>query len=176
MRKAADEALIRAFMGTIGAKAGGEIRLYFAGGATAVLFGWRQSTIDVDIRMVPEDDSVYRAIPEIKESLRVNVELASPADFLPEVPGWEDRSRFIETRGRVSFYHYDLYAQALAKVERGHARDLSDVEEMLRRGLVESALAWFLFQEIESELYRFPSVDPPSFKGRMRRAFGPPNP
>ena len=37
----------------------------------------------------------------------------------------------------MTFRHYDLYAQALAKVERGHARDLADVEAMLERGLVD---------------------------------------
>jgi hypothetical protein len=37
----------------------------------------------VDIRIVAEIDSVFRAIPEIKEELRINVELASPEDFVP---------------------------------------------------------------------------------------------
>jgi hypothetical protein len=37
----------------------------------------------------------------------------------------------------LSFFHYDLYAQALAKIERGHALDVTDVEEMFRRALIE---------------------------------------
>ena len=37
----------------------------------------------------------------------------------------------------MAFHHFDLYAQALAKIERGHAQDVDDVREMLRRGLVE---------------------------------------
>jgi hypothetical protein len=36
----------------------------------------------------------------------------------------------------VRFLHHDLYAQALAKLERGHDRDLDDVDQMLARGLV----------------------------------------
>jgi hypothetical protein len=56
-------------------------RVYLTGGATAVLDGWRESTIDIDIKLVPDDDALLRAIPELKESLQVNVELAAPASF-----------------------------------------------------------------------------------------------
>jgi hypothetical protein len=77
--------------------------------------------------------SLLRAVPELKESLSVNIELVSPAHFIPELPGWEGRCQFIAQRGPISFYHYDMYAQALSKLERRHARDLADVEEMKRR-------------------------------------------
>ncbi len=72
-----------------------------------------------------------RVIPGLKEALQINVELASPADFIPVPPGWEDRSPFITREGRISFHHFDLYAQALAKVERSHSQDLEDVREMI---------------------------------------------
>jgi hypothetical protein len=87
--------------------------------------------------MIPEDDQVFRSLPELKETLELNVELASPADFIPELPGWQDRSPVIERRGRVTYCHYDLYAQALAKIERGHAQDESYVQEMIRRRVIE---------------------------------------
>ncbi len=61
------------------------------GGTTAVLMGWRASTIDVDFVMRPEDDALLRAIPSLKEHLRIDVEMACPADFIPVPPGWEDR-------------------------------------------------------------------------------------
>ncbi|MGH2454506.1 MAG: DUF6036 family nucleotidyltransferase, partial [bacterium] len=73
MRELADAARIRLFMQALGAEADAETRVYFTGGATAVLLGWRASTIDVDIMLVPERDTLLRAIPRIKESLRVNV-------------------------------------------------------------------------------------------------------
>lgn len=149
-------------------------RVYFTGGATAVLMGWRSSTIDVDIKIIPEHDHLFRAIPRIKESLQLNVELACPTDFIPVPPGWEDRSPFIASEGRLSFHHFDLYAQALAKVERGHTLDIADVREMLRRGLVELARAWQYFQAIEADLYRFPAVDPMSFRRAVEEVFGPP--
>lgn len=56
MRRLADADRIRAFMDAVGRAAKTEIRLYFTGGATAVLSGWRSSTIDVGILMIPEDD------------------------------------------------------------------------------------------------------------------------
>ena len=149
-------------------------RVYFTGGATAVLIGWRPSTIDVDIKLVPEHDHLFRAVPRLKETLQINVELACPADFIPVPPGWEDRSPFIAGEGRLSFHHFDLYAQALAKVERSHTQDIADVQEMLRRGLVEPARAWQYFQAIEADLYRFPAVDPRSFRRAVEQAFGRP--
>lgn len=104
---------------------------------SAVLHDWRPSTIDVDIRIVPENDRILRAIPNLKERLRINVELASPLDFLPPLPGWEDRSPFITREGVLSFHHFDFYSQALSKLERGHRKDLADVQMMISAGLVD---------------------------------------
>ncbi len=164
MRGLADAARIRRFMRALGEAASAEARVYFTGGATAVLGGWRESTIDVDIRLVPEDDALLRAIPRLKEELSINVELASPDHFIPVKPGWEDRSPFIAREGRVWFHHFDLYAQALAKIERGHTQDLEDVREMLRRGLVERPALLAYFEAIEPLLYRYPALDARSFR------------
>ncbi len=173
MRELADAERIRRFMRALGAAAreGGAVHL--AGGATAVLLGWRGSTIDVDLALVPERDDVLRALPRLKEELQVNVELASPADFIPVPPGWQDRGLFAARDGRLSFYHFDPYAQALSKVERGHAQDLGDVAAMLGTGLVEPEAALQYFKRFEPELFRFPAIDPPAFRARVERAFGP---
>ena len=141
-----------------------------SGGTTAVLFGWRVTTVDLDIKMVPERDALLRAIPDLKEKLKVNVELASPADFIPELPGWQERSRFISREGKIDFFHYDFYSQALSKLQRGHTKDLEDVREMIARGLVEPRKAMELFGAIEGQLYRFPSIDPASFRRRVEEA------
>lgn len=53
------------------------------------------------------------------ERLSVNVELASPLDFLPPLPGWRDRSRFRFRAGNLEVFDFDPYSQALAKLERG---------------------------------------------------------
>jgi uncharacterized nucleotidyltransferase DUF6036 len=164
MRGLADEARIRRFMRELGRSARQPVRVYLTGGATAVLSGWRASTIDIDLKIVPEDDALFRAIPDLKESLQINVELAAPDDFIPVRPGWEDRSRFIAQEGLITFLDYDLVAQALSKIERGHSQDREDVQEMMRRGLVDPASLRETFAAIEPELYRYPAIDPPSFR------------
>lgn len=169
MRKLADEDRIRRFMRALGTEAVAPVRVYFTGGATAVLLGWRATTIDVDIRVIPESDTLYRAIPPLKEALQLNVEYAAPDDFIPALPGWEDRSVFVSQEGKLSFHHYDLYAQALAKIERGHAQDLSDVREMLTRHLIDPAKVLRYFEAIEARLYLYPAIDPPTFRRSVER-------
>jgi len=169
MREVVDADRVRRFMQALGNDADVGGRVYFTGGATAVLLGWRSSTIDVDIKLVPEHDSVTRAIPRIKETLHINVELASPDLFIPPLPGWQDRSRFIERHGRTSFFHYDFYAQALAKIERDHVRDREDVEQMLALGLVDRGKALELFTAIEPDLHRYPALDAGSFRRNVER-------
>ena len=160
-------------MEALGRAARRDIRVYLVGGTTAVLLGWRPTTIDIDLVMQPEDDALLRVISGLKESLQLNVELASPADFIPVPDGWEDRSTFITQVGRVSFYHYDLYAQALAKVERGHQQDLRDVQEMIARGLIDRDKARAYFARIEPALHRFPAVHAPAYRAAVDEAFKP---
>lgn len=155
-------------MEALGRAARDDARVYFAGGATAVLLGWRDSTVDVDMKLVPDRDEVFRAIPQLKERLRINVELASPADFIPVPAGWEERSPFIDRSGHLSFYHFDLYAQALSKIERGHTQDLADVQAMIERGLVEPEPCLAYYARIEPDLYRFPAIHPPAFRDAVR--------
>ncbi len=170
MRQVADSERIRKFIKEI-AKAGDqEARIYLAGGASAVLIGWRPTTIDVDIKIVPENDSLLRAIPNIKESLQINVELASPDQFLPPLPDWKDRSVFITREGKTSFYHYDFYAQALGKMERRHQQDVEDVRAMFEWGLIEKDKILEFLQQIEPELYHYPAIDPPSFRKSVEEA------
>ena len=170
MRRPVDAARIREFFRALGAEAREETHLYLTGGTTAVLFGWRSTTVDLDIKMIPEHDALFRAIPALKDKLEVNVELASPADFIPELPGWQERSRFIVREGKIDFFHYDFYSQALSKLQRGHAKDHEDVREMIERDLVEPPKAMELFEAIEGQLYRFPSIDPASFRRRVEGA------
>lgn len=170
MRELTTVEQVERFMRALGRAVRQPASVFFTGGVTAVLNGWRATTIDVDIKIVPESDEVLRAIPALKEELRINVELASPDDFIPEVPGWRERSIFIRQEGPVSFLNYDLYAQALSKIERGHRQDILDVSRMLAGGLVERERLVTLFERIEPELYRFPAIDPPSFRRAVEDA------
>jgi hypothetical protein len=172
MREVSDAARIRRFMRALGDACNDPTRVYLTGGATAVLFGWRGTTIDVDLKIVPERDAIFRAIPRLKDELQINVELAAPSDFIPVRAGWGERSPFITREGGVSFHHFELLAQALAKVERGHAQDQADVAEMLRRRLIDPQEALRYFAEIEPQLYRYPAIDPESFRSAVDAAFG----
>jgi hypothetical protein len=170
MRELADATRVRAFMRAAGAAAAREGVCYLTGGATAVLLGWRATTIDVDVRLEPEQDELLRELPRIKSELGINVELASPGDFIPLPRGWEARGISVAKEELLSFAHFDPYSQALSKLERAHAHDLEDVESMVRSGLVERARLRELFEEIEPELYRFPAIDPARFRASVAGA------
>jgi hypothetical protein len=167
MRQKVDRQGVEQFLHCLAAEADQPVRVYLTGGATAVLLGWRQSTIDIDLKIFPDTDRLLRAIPALKEKLNINVELASPADFIPEIPGWEARSAFIMQDRDAAFYHYDFYAQALSKIERFHERDVHDVREMLERKLINPERLRKLFEAIVPSLYRFPAISPEAFRRNL---------
>ena len=81
MRQPVDAGRLRAFMRALAREARGPLQVYLVGGSTAVLEGWREATIDVDLAFGESDDAVLRALPGLKDTFDINVELASPADF-----------------------------------------------------------------------------------------------
>jgi len=131
MREVADATRIRRFMRALGAEADVEGAAYLTGGGTAVLVGWRDATVDVDLKLVPETDRMLRALTGLKDDLRINVELAA--------------SRRLHARaGRLGG----------------------------QEPLIERAEGVAYFERIEPELYRFPAIDPRSFRARVEQAFG----
>jgi hypothetical protein len=80
MRELADSTRIERFMRELGRAPRSTGRVYIAGGATAVLHGWRKTTVDVDIKLIPDRDEILREIPRLKQELDLNVELAAPSD------------------------------------------------------------------------------------------------
>ena len=171
MRELADSTRIERFMRELGRAARSDARVYLAGGATAVLNGWRETTVDVDIKLIPDSDELLREIPRLKEELDLNVELAAPLDFIPLPPGWEERSPLIRVEGKLAFHHFDPIAQALSKAERGHEQDREDVRQLIASGLVDPAAAMAQFEAIEPELFRYPALDPASFRQAVEELF-----
>ena len=155
---------LEAFMVAMGRQVTGSGCIYLTGGATALLHGWREMTVDVDLKADPEPQGFFEAIAVLKDELSINIELASPSDFIPELPRWRDRCIFICQQGKLDFHHYDPYSQALSKLERGHTRDLTDVAAMHHAQLIQSDLLLEYFYSIESQLIRYPAIDPSSFK------------
>ena len=137
MRHEVDDGRVRAFLDALARVTNRATTVYLVGGATAVTVGWRSSTIDIDLVLEPEDEGALRALPRLKVELQTNVELASPLDFLPPLPGWRDRSPFVDQVGRLTVRQFDPYAQVLAKLERGFGQDLLDVAAMVERDMVD---------------------------------------
>jgi hypothetical protein len=169
VRSNVDHQKITQLMKVLGREARGPGCIYFTGGASALLIGWRSSTVDIDIRLDPEPPGIFQAIAKLKQELDINIELASPQDFLPPLPGWRDRSVFIGRQGEISFYHYDFTAQALSKLSRGYNRDIGDVQAMYEQKLFSLEELRSCFKAIESELIRFPSLNPDLLRNRIEQ-------
>ena len=169
MRAETDLAKLQAFMVALGKQVRGAGRIYLTGGATALLHGWREMTIDVDLKPDPEPPGLFEALAVLKDQLDINVKLASPDDFIPAIPGWRERSLFIAQHGGVKFFHYDPYGQTLAKLQRGHDRDARDVQAMLKSGLVRVDRLGEMFRQIEPQLIRYPAIDPASFRAAVQK-------
>lgn len=164
IRDLADEGRIKAFLSALGQRIHEDTKAYICGGATAVLYGFRGSTLDIDVVFKPDTDQLFSEIPRLKNELSINVELASPADFIPVKDDWEARSTFIGQFDRLSAYHFDVYAQALSKIERGHENDLRDVRAMVDSGLIEKKSLREYYDSVRAKLIRYPAIDPKSFE------------
>ena len=151
MRQRADRQRIGLFLQRIGRRFTKPGRLYLVGGTTMVYEGFRQQTLDIRIsfELANEDHSAFvAAVRELKETLSLNIEEASPADFIPLPSGYLERSQFIGRYGQLEVFHYDLYSTALSKVERGTESDFDDVLLLLEGGRLELSRLSDCFDEI----------------------------
>ncbi len=132
--------------------------IYLTGGATAVLLGFREGTIDIDI--AGELDQLFGEIPALKRTLNINVEIAKPTDFVPVLAGETERHIFIGTFGEASFYHFDPYGQVFSKVVRAHATDLHDAKAFVSRELVELSRLFELVKQVPDAVFaRYTRLD-----------------
>lgn len=134
MRAPVDRARIMQLKEQLGRAASVALRVYFVGGTTAVIVGWRDATIDVDLMIRPHDDSLLRAIPAAKEALDINV-------------NWR------RTRAPA-----------------GYCGCAGNDRAWLGR----SASGTPALDTIESELFRFPAIDPGTFRHAVNSTFSIP--
>jgi hypothetical protein len=135
----------------------GSYRVFFVGGGTAVLAGWRDSTIDADL--YSDTEAIFNDVQAIKERLQLNIEFARPEDFVPALAGSGSRHVLVETIGKVSFYHYDPYAQLLSKIVRGFNRDMLDAFSFVTSGMVDPKRFRSLVQAIPEAAYaKYPAL------------------
>src|SRR6266436_865880 len=99
MRRKVTVETFNEFMREIAAAAQSHGKIYFTGGATALLLGFRDQTIDINLKLDPEPKGAFEAIAHLKNSLDVNVELASPDNFIPATAQWREHSQHITSIG-----------------------------------------------------------------------------
>jgi hypothetical protein len=61
MRRAVTAERVTSFMKALGASVKAPGRVFLAGGASAVLLGWRSSTSDVDLKIIPTATRSFEA-------------------------------------------------------------------------------------------------------------------
>jgi hypothetical protein len=68
MRDETDLRRLHRFMEHLGRSVKGPGKVYLTGGSTALLQGWRQTTIDIDIKGDPEPLGFFEGIAQVKKS------------------------------------------------------------------------------------------------------------
>lgn len=171
MRPPIDRLRVHYFLVKLGIEFHYPARLYLVGGTTLVYEGLRDQSLDIDIHYEVADEheaEFAQVIRRLKDELQVNVEQASPGDFIPLPSGWKERAKHVGRFGPVDVFHFDLYSTALSKIERGREGDYQDVLALLRSGQIEMRELREAFENI------MPRVDRESLKRnpeRFRRNF-----
>ena len=81
-------------------------------------------------------------------TLNINVEEASPGDFIPLPGGYANRHVYIGRYGQLDVFHFDLYSTALSKVSRGREQDYADVLALLTQARIDWVKLEKYYQEI----------------------------
>jgi hypothetical protein len=151
LRQAVNRERISEFLRQVGERYHKPARLYLVGGTSLVFEGYRQQTLDVDLVIEVSADNhgdLIHALQEIMRLLDVNVEEASPGDFIPLPAGYAERHIFLGRYGQVDVFHFDLYSTALGKVERGRRQDIADVVALLDNVRIEWSRLESMYHEI----------------------------
>lgn len=151
MRQRVDQSRIELFLQRLGQLFHKPGRIYLVGGTTMVYEGLRQQTLDIDlaIEVANQDHSAFiRIVRELKEQLSLNIEEASPADFIPLPAGYRERSQYIGRYGQLDIFHFDLYSTALSKIERGTENDFADILTLLQTNRIDMVQLTAYFYEI----------------------------
>lgn len=80
--------------------------------------------------------------------MNINVEFASPGDFIPLPTQWEARSEFIKRYDQVDVFYFDWYSIALSKMQRANRQDVVDVQLLVRQGFIDLNELDALYQNV----------------------------
>ena len=171
MRPTVDKTEIERFLRSFGQQYRKVGRLYLAGGAALVHAGIRSGrTLDIDVEVT--DGDMLLTIDQLKQRLHLNIELASPRDFIPVPSQWETMSQYVGRYGTIDVFYFDFYSVALSKIERGTTRDLQDVQLLVQQHTIDLPALDLAFQDVMAQVQtsqgrmRYPRFDPTSFATR----------
>jgi len=143
-------------------------KVYFTGGATALLLGAASKPLIWTSNLRRNPSGVFEAIGRLKNELDINVELAAPDDFIAVTDDWPEKSVLIKAIGPLEFYHFDLRAQALSKIERGHQQDLKDASFFVKHGEITGEEFWTYFLAVKPKLIRYPAIDADGLERKVK--------
>jgi hypothetical protein len=172
MRPNVDRPRIEQFLTELGRRFRQAGRIYLVGGAAMVHAGIRPgssaTTQDIDVDVASGD--MYQAIGQIKQQLNINVEFASPGDFIPLPRNWQQLSRFAGRYGKIDVFYFDFYSIALSKIERGNARDLQDVALLLQQSTITLVELDHAVQEVAAQMGKgaYKRLDSQAFLARYQ--------
>lgn len=150
--------VIESFMKKVGRIVRKPAAVYLTGGSTAILLGFREGTIDID--MAGDLDEIFSAIPKLKIDLNINIELAKPTDFVPGLPGENERHVYIGSFGPATFYHFDPYGQVFSKIVRAHGTDIQDAKDLAHRELADPTKISEMVKKLpDREFHRYPRLN-----------------
>ena len=142
---------IELFLRRLGERFRHPARIYLVGGTTMVFEGFRSQSLDIDLKIEVADahhTELLRAIATLKHELSINVEEASPADFIPLPSGAAERAVYVGRYGQLDVFHYDYFSVALSKIERSSEDDRADVLALLQSGRITWESLQRYFEEI----------------------------
>lgn len=132
-------------------------RLYLTGGAALVHRGIRSGqTLDIDIQITIDPANLTSEIAQLKQKLNMNIEFASPGDFMPLPSQWEARSQFIKRYNQVDTFYFDWYSIALSKTQRASRQDILDVQLLVHQRYIDVAELDRLCQNVLNKIGKPP--------------------
>ena len=169
MRPDVDKRKIEEFLKNLGRIYHKSGRVYLVGGAALVHAGLRPGAtqdIDLEIRATDEDE-MSDAIRRLKDSMKINIKFANPADFIPLPPQWDANAKFIGRYGSIDAFYFDFYSIALSKIQRGNTRDVNDVR-LLQHGYIDLPGLDAAYQAVFPQVGKRPysRLDPKQFAAR----------
>jgi len=170
MRPSVDKTAIESFLQQLGRAFRKPGRLYLVGGAALVHAGVRPGfTQDIDIQVSGANEGeLIVAVQRLIQQMQINVEFASPGDFIPLPSQWEMHAQYVGRYGGVDVFYFDFYSIALSKIERGNSRDIDDVKLLVQQGIITLNELDAAYGEVLAQLGqgRYPRITPQRFSER----------